>query len=97
MFEVIIQPEDLKRNFNYYYSSCIGFLVCPKDRNFPYIKNGKVIQIIDARYYELFTIKVKEFNEKTMKVSSFFPINNIGLIFEFETEEEAFYFKMKYC
>lgn len=95
MFEVIINPTDLKRNFDYCHSY-IGFLVCPKDRNFPYIKNGKAIQFnsINEKLSISNTFKFKEFNEKTMKLYSAFT--NIGLLFEFETEE-AFYFKMKYC
>lgn len=96
MFKVIIHASDLKRNFDYFKDNA-DFFVCPKDRNFPYIKNGKVIQFnrINSTYYEHDAFKFKEFNEKTMKLYS--PFTNIGLIFKFETEEDSFYFKMKYC
>lgn len=97
MFKVIIHAEDLKRNFDYYTENT-DLVVFPKYRNFPYIKNGKVLHFIriDEKLYSIPNMfEFKEFNEKTMKLCS--STSDIRLLFEFETEEEAFYFKMKYC
>lgn len=62
MFKIIINQTDLKRNFDFYYIDNIAVFICPKDRNFPYIKNGKAIHIMSNNYYEIKTIKLKKYD-----------------------------------
>lgn len=99
--------DSLVRQYFEVYRTIRSFYVFPKD-DFKYLKNLKRIKVdissffLDKEEEKFFiskNIKVLRINEKDkyIKINKnkfFLPMN---FIFKFENEEEAFYFKMKYC
>lgn len=94
MYEVIMNNDNFEKHFEYIFNfNEDKFYLIIRNKKFEYKNNIKEFGHGNVK----FSMDINFINDDNYGISFQSFSGKKYIIFQFETEEEAFYFKMKYC